>query len=647
MALRPSRVAGVVAGCAALALIAAPVASAQIWRTSQGDRVAVEGSAPTWATTQAKVGRVDHSERRTVQVALALRDPVGAEALAKAVSTPGSPRHGRFLSAGEFTDRFAPTKSTVDRVAAWLRSQGLTVGAVSENRHFVEASGQVGQLEAAFGTTLSTYRHVTKNGTFTLAAPESPISVPRAVRGAVEAVVGLDDSAKTITPQQMAMRVPDGSRPASRVGAAGGPEDCALYWGDAVNTNVPQKYGNGAQSNALCGYTSPQLRAIYGLADANTGAGSSVGIVGAYNLDSIVADTNQAAQRFGAPPLAEGQYSAVLPGSYDNQDKCAPESWYSEQALDVQSAHEIAPAANLTYYAAQSCFDLYNALNRAVSANRTSIVSNSWLYPGESTVPAATRKQMNAIAIQAAVQGQTLLFCSGDSGDNSGPQGKPEATFPASHPWVTAVGGTSVALDGNNSLLWHTGWQSAGNNQNGGQWVPQQDSDGPFAGGAGGGVSSLFARPDYQKGVVPDAVSGGKRTIPDISALADSYTGLAIGLTTPGGWQEFSQGGTSLATPLIAGLVADAAQAQGRTRFGFLNTALYKQTSGLLDVRPVQAGVWTPYMAGFGYVDVPHDLGSYLVDFDTRPQSLQSGPGWDVVTGVGTPTAGFVTSLGK
>lgn len=652
MALRPSsRAVGLVAGCAVLAGIAAsPAALAQGTAASPGgDRTAVEGSAPAWATPSAKVGHAPLRQQRHVQIAMALRDPQGAQALAKAVSSPDSPQHGKFLSGKEFLDRFGPSQDTVDQVSTWLRDQGLKVDGVAGNRHFIDVTGDVAQLQQAFGTSLATYRHTTQDGrAFTLTAPESPVSVPRAVRGAVSAVLGLDDSGKTITTHQAVTRKSDGSRPGVTP-AAGDPTSCARTWGEQNNTSAPQKYGAGSQSNYLCGYTTPQIRSMYSLNSGNTGAGQSVGIVGAYNLSTIVPDTNRAAAMFGSPPLTPGQYSSVLPGSYDNQDKCSPDSWAGEQALDVQSIHTVAPAAKITYYAGKSCYDLFGALNKAVSDNKVSVISNSWGYPGESSVSPAERDQMGAIAVQAAVQGQAITVSTGDAGDNSGPAGKAEASFPSSHPWVTAVGGTTVALDSSSKVKFSSGWENTGNTQSGNTWVPQNDADGPFAGGAGGGVSKLYDQPDYQQNVVPAGVAGGHRAVPDISALADNLTGIAIGYTTPQGYGAYSSGGTSLAAPLIAGMVADAQQAQGGGRFGFLNDAIYKLSGKpqITDVTPVKAGIWTPHMAGFGHVSVPAQRGSYLVDVDAKPQSLVSGPGWDAVTGVGTPGAGFVTALGK
>ncbi|HEU5483991.1 MAG TPA: S53 family peptidase, partial [Microlunatus sp.] len=359
---------------------------------------------------------------------------------------------------------------------------------------------------------------------------------------------------------------------------------------------------------------------------------------------------NRAATDLGSPALGAGQYSAVLAPVFDREAECGPEFWHGEQALDVQAIHTIAPAARIVYYGASSCFTLFDTLNTAVADNRASVISNSWSVPGESLEPPATRAQLDGIALQAAIQGQTLLFITGDTGDNRGAAGRVEPSWPASHPWVTAVGGTTVGLDQTNRIRFTAGWENTGNTQQGTAWVPQADADGPFAAGAGGGISTLYAQPEYQRAVVPDALAQGRRTVPDIAALADSYTGMRIGYTTSAaGFVEFASGGTSLAGPLLAGLVADAQQAQGVARMGFLNAALYALSGrpAITDTTPVRAGIWTPAMHTFGGVTVPSQPGSYLIDIDARPQSLQSAAGWDAVTGVGTPTSAFLTAIGR
>ncbi|WP_103354653.1 protease pro-enzyme activation domain-containing protein [Amycolatopsis sp. CA-128772] len=607
-----------------------------------GDRAPIAGSTPTWATPHTEVARSNGHTVRHIQVALALRDQRDAERLATQLATPGSAEHGQFLSSKAFLDRFAPTQDTVDQVSQWLGTQGLRVTGISANRHFVDAEAPTSALESAFGTRIAAFHTRVDGVNRTLTAPAAPVTVPTSLRASITAVLGLDDSAALLKPQHTR----------TTTAAAAAEQHCARWWNEQNNTDVPQKYPAGFQSNSLCGYTGTQVRAMYKLGNGNTGAGTTIGVVGAYNSDTIVADTNQAAAQLGVPPLASGQYSAVLPqGGFTDATACGADGWNAEQTLDVQASHAIAPAAKIRYYAGKTCrgTGLYDAFNQAVTDNAVDVISNSYgNADGESSLPQAARDQFNSMALQAAIQGQTITVSTGDAGNNSGPVGHPTASFPSSSPWVVAVGGTSVGLDQNNQPKVLTGWENSGNTQSGSSWAPQKDADGPFASGAGGGTSALYDAPDWQVGVVSD--SGGKRAVPDIAALADSYTGMLVGQTIKGQFGIGSYGGTSLASPLIAGLVVDAQQARsGNARAGLLTPALYslKGSSAIADVVPQKAGVWTPMMHAFGGVAAPGGQGSYLIDFDARPQNLQSGPGWDNVTGLGTPADGFISALSQ
>lgn len=644
MTVRSSRrITGMLAGCVVLTALAAIPAAAQAQPdVPDPDLAQITGSIPGWAQPSAKVADSSPGQQRTIQVALTLRDPAGAQRLARAVSTPGSPQFGRYLSAQEFVDRFGPSDHTVAQVRTWLAAHGLQVGQTSANKHFITARASVGTLEATFRTQLATYRVA---GTIRT-APQRNISIPRALRPAITAVLGLDDSARALRPAGREMTVPIAAAPRPLQ------QDlfCSKFWAEHNNTDVPQKFAAGMQTNALCGYTPGQVRAMYGLTATHTGAGQTIGLVGAYDSASIVADTNQWAST-GSVPLAPGQYRSDLPpGGFPPNADCDADiqfAWKAEQTMDVQAAHTIAPAAALTWYAAKDCTDMFAALNRAVQADQVSVISNSWLaFGGENGIPAATRDQLDAVVIQAAIQGQAILFCTGDQGDNNGLGGRPAAPFPASNPWITAVGGTTVALSAQNTVLFTAGWESAGNTQSGTQWIPQRDQDGAFAGGAGGGQSALYDLPDYQRGITATT----SRATPDIAALADPYTGFQIGMTTPDGFVLFPSAGTSLASPLIAGLVADAQQAKAVTRLGFLNAALYAMrgnTTAITDVKPVAAGTWAPLMATFPHVTVPTDRSSYLVDVDGHPQSLRTRTGWDPVTGIGTPGGGFIAALAR
>jgi subtilase family serine protease len=655
-------------GCAAVIVsIASPGAATP--RSQAEARITIAGNVPAWARPAAMVADANRGEQREIRVALGLRNQQQAEQLAGQIATAGSPRYRRPLSSVEFLDRFAPTGRMVDQVSAWLRGQGLQVVDVAENRHFVTARGPVERLEVAFGTRLGSFRVSGR----VLTAPQSAVSVPTSVCHCITAVLGLDDqehtanSASTVRPLaptgQPGGPAPDGRkwstpagapsaerRPTRPAAAAATPgEFCSRFWGE-FNARVPQKYSDGQQGNLICGYTPTQLRGIYGLSAAQTGANQVVALTGNFNSPSAAADADRWARQVGAAPLAGGQYETVLPaGGGDPNLPCDREPWISEQAMDIEAVHSIAPAARIIWYSAEGCSAL-PALNTAVAQNRASIISSSWnLTAGENGLTPAFRDQLEAITIQAAIQGQALLFSSGDLGDNSRGSGQVNPMYPSTNPWVTAVGGTTVGVDSAGRVAFQAGWADSGNTLTNGAWVPQSDADGPFAGGASGGVSTLYDAPDYQTGVVPVAIARGKRAFPDIAALADGYTGMLIGYTsTAQGWVLGGGGGTSLASPVLAGLVANAQQAHGSTRFGFLNPALYALgRSAVTDVTPQRIGIWTPGMGAPGGVTVPTEPGNYLLDVDSKPQTLKTAPGWDPVTGLGTPTAGFVTALGS
>ena len=168
---------------------------------------------------------------------------------------------------------------------------------------------------------------------------------------------------------------------------------------------------------------------------------------------------------------------------------------------------------------------------------------------------------------------------------------------PTSSPWVTSVGGTSLAVSKSRSYQWETSWGTMNDPlvhlKNGGQkwkYTPPGPYPASYGGSGGGGVSTEYTQPFYQKGVVPtslaESLPGGgtssrpMRVIPDVSALADPSTGFLVGQTTlqPDGTSyAFSLsriGGTSVACPTFAGIQADAQQAAGGV-LGFANPAIY------------------------------------------------------------------------
>jgi subtilase family serine protease len=357
------------------------------------------------------------------------------------------------------------------------------------------------------------------------------------------------------------------------------------------------------------------------------------------------ADAQLYTAKHGDGSYSPGQYTESNAPSFNEDPTCQPSGWFVEEALDVEAVHAMAPGAKIRYYGAASCFDsdIFDTQSRVVDQNKVSIVTNSYGEP-EELVSADTAAAEQALFLQAGLQGISFMFSSGDSGDELANTGINQADTSATDPYVTAVGGTSTAIDINGSLSWQSGW---GVNKhllsaNGKSWLP-----GAFLAGSGGGYSAVFERPAYQQGVVPAYPTSG-RAVPDIAMDGDNSTGMLVGITQtyPDGsahYGEYRLGGTSLSSPLFAGMVALRSQYTGK-RLGFLNPTLYsKSRSGLFyDVKgsPPDAGVVrvdyaNTFDASAGYV--------YSVRTFNQDSSLAVAPGWDDVTGIGVPKPSWLT----
>jgi subtilase family serine protease len=177
---------------------------------------------------------------------------------------------------------------------------------------------------------------------------------------------------------------------------------------------------------------------------------------------------------------------------------------------------------------------------------------------------------------------------------------------------------------------------------------------GTFAAGSGGGTGTQFTQPSYQRGIVPASLSEANgsgvpmRVVPDIAADADPATGLVIGVTgtpapdQPAAYTEFPGAGTSISTPLIAGIQADAQQASGQP-IGFANPAIYARygSPAFHDItsQPPGAPAMPDAVLPAGTSQDQPVLETFGMD-----EGLAAMPGYDDVTGVGTPAPGYFTS---
>jgi subtilase family serine protease len=286
-----------------------------------------------------------------------------------------------------------------------------------------------------------------------------------------------------------------------------------------------------AKSNHLPAPKSAQFRQV----ESNEGGSCGTSSDGAVSDNAVGADFSDAAQM----PYAD------------------------EAQMDSEALYAMAPGANQLMVIAGGCDENQALLDADLSVltgngshPSASIESNSWQIPlGE--VPAQT---VHAIDLRAAAEGVGMYFAAGDT---------PGLTATDADPDVTAVGGTTLGIGAKDNRVFETGWSDDYATLDGGRWT---DVDISSAGG--GGTSLVYAQPSYQKGVVPASMSRvrvGKKTltdraVPDLAADAATDSGMLTGYIVsetkghPGPYQTEENAGTSLACPLIAGLVADTQQ---------------------------------------------------------------------------------------
>ena len=608
--------------------------------TDPDGRDTLQGTKPLWATAQADKGATADASRVSARVYLAGRDAAGLSAYAKAVSDPSSASYGKYLSAGQADARFGATRAQVAEVTAWLKSAGLTV--TDTTRHYLSVTGEVADAEKAFGTQLHNYA----KGKKTYRAPSKTASTPAGLNGAVLTVTGLDNAPHKANHS-------DTLPPPDAVFHNAGP--FSSYYGSKTATTLPKAYG-AKIPYAVKGYTGKQLRAAYGAGRA-TGKGVTVAITDAYASPTIAADAATYAAKHGDAAYGGGQLSQVLPTQYTRTEECGAAGWYGEETLDVEAVHAVAPASNIVYVGAESCYDddLLDSLGKIVDGHLADIVSNSWgdIEANQTPDLAAAYDQVFQLG---AIEGIGFYFSSGDNGDEVANTGTKQVDTPANSAWVTAVGGTSLAVGKGDTYKWETGWGTlrATLSDDGKSWT---DFPGAYTSGAGGGTSATVKQPFYQRGVVPSALAkaNGKqamRTVPDISAIADPNTGFLVGQsqTFPDGTQKYDEyriGGTSLASPVIAGIQALAQQQRGGHPIGFANPAIYDRYGSKLyhdvtdrptgrDLAVARVDFVNAFDASEGLLTSVRSLG--------KDSSLKAVRGYDDVTGVGSPAPGYVTS---
>lgn len=640
------------------------------------------------------LGPEDESKQINVTYWLNLHNKAAFDELVRQMYDPASPNYHHWLTPSEYKARFAPSAADMAVVNKHLAANNLQVVRTDSFNHAVTARGTVRDIQRATGVQIN---RMLINGEERRVG-SGPLAISGPAGKLVYEVQGLTD----IRFKNFAMRAidPDTGKPfpafplnkadlakSQTITQYFNPR--CLHYTQTIHLKTPgggpyeiysgTRYGGnilaGPPNLPPCGYDSTQVQTAYGLKDVYKkgflGQNQNIVIVDAYGDDTIAGasgDANAFSSINGLPPLDDSNFGIFYPTGTTN---CSGNTcgWDVETALDVEWSHSMAPRANIALVLAadNSGTNLDLAELFAIETGLGPVVSNSWGIieyalitqdPGELAVE-------NNISQTGAALGVSTNFATGDAGDDKGSDKVITVNMPASAPYATAIGGTSLFIDAPQGTV-QTGWgnnitriasYSTGCGQPTCDPVLLDPNFLGFSGGAGGGTSAYWAKPSFQK-----KLPGTFRMVPDIAYLADPYTGVEVVLTE--GTQSIAViGGTSLATPMFSGVWAIATQAAGHW-LGQAAPLLYtlpagtitdvlavegpNNVSGMTDSPPLPPTTFTATDLA-APLENPVDQVTfmslmyqgitsrwYALTFGTD-SSLNAGKGWDNVTGLGTP----------
>lgn len=558
---------------------------------------------------------------------------------------PSSPQYHHWLSPEQFGAQFGMAQSDLDRVQTWLQQQGFAIDRVARSKNMIRFSGNVGQVEMAFQTEMHYYK---ANGQ-THFAPSTPLSVPTAMAGAVQAIGNMSN----FRPRPLHVR----SRGGFTSGISGG---VFFAPGDiAVTYDIKPLYSAGID-----------------------GTGQSIAIVGQSAIQASDIENFEAAA--GLPK--KDPVMVLVPGSGSSTVVSGGDE--GESDLDVEWSGAMAPGAtiNFVYTGSNTQMNAFDAIQYAIDEKLANIISIS--YGACETAVGNFASTLEPVLQQAAAQGQTVLAASGDQGSTAC-QGDTQnnlttaqqlglaVNYPASSPYVTGVGGTEIPVadgidpsTGNKGANYSTYWSSNGSTDvvtSAKQYIPEVAWNDDVLAGAvtpqnggglsasGGGASALFAKPSWQTGV-PGIPNDNKRDVPDVSLYsspdlpgylfctsdtsdwattatpaqaASCSNGFRDG--TSGGNYLTLAGGTSFATPIFAGMIALINQKQQWTAGqGLANPSFYKLAAN----SSTYSSAFHDVTSGNNYCTAGTTYG--YCSSSGATEGFQAGTGYDLVTGLGS-----------
>jgi subtilase family serine protease len=467
--------------------------------------------------------------------------------------TPGDPLYGTSLTLQQFVAQFGATPVHVQAVQSYLAEQGFSNITVADNQLLVEADGTAAGVSSAFNTALANY----SIGGRTVYVNAAAAQVPSSLSGIVIAVLGLNNVvAVHFDAHSVAPNTSPSTDPCT-------PPNCPT---PAVANEVFGPHEYQIAYDAACPSDNPHCAAQ----SFPSGSATAVGIIVEGDLTQVVKDLRTYEQTYNLPQVPVTIVNAGVP----SPDTSGAEEWDLDSQVSTGIAQQV---SHLYFYAATTLTDsdLALAINKAVSQNKVKAFNMSF---GECEFSPYVDGAMlidDQIFGEAALQGITPFASSDDNGSacpvegatNGVPlTGPPDTSYPASSPYVIAVGGTNLFTNADFTYDFETGWE------------------------ASGGGASVFENPPFWQSftgsgtlpIVPSAEGsavGAGRGVPDVSMCAGG-TGLAIcsanvfvsGTAT-------LIGGTSLSSPLAMGSWARI-QTAHKNKLGFAGPLIYQLANG-------------------------------------------------------------------
>lgn len=481
-----------------------------------------------------KIGEMEPNKQLSITIGLKFRNKDQLKQNIKSAHAIG--KSGRVISAENMDDNFLPSKNSSDEVVKFLTNSGLKIIKTYNSHMVIKASGSAEDIEKAFKINVNYY---SQNGVEFFANSNQP-ELPADITGMVENIDGINN----------------------------------------FKLNTSLSYNKvSSQSLNTSAFTPQQIQKAYNLsavyANNINGKGVKIAIATYDSFDQN--DINNFINTFsirGTNPISVINVDGTP--QYDSNGS-------EETTMDIECSLSSAPGSQLLVYdgANPDTITETDLFTQIVDDGQANVVSYSW-GNDEQNYSQSELTEMDNIFMAGTAKGMTFVVASGDNGSN-------DINYPATDPYVTAVGGTSMKINSSSGAISsELGW-SLDDNEN----------------GSGGGSSLFFPVPSWQQGVT--SLNTGHRMVPDVSLDADPNTGYKI--YSGRSWDEV--GGTSASTPewaAIFALVDQSRESKGLGTIGLANPALYSLQKASV-FNDITSGSNGKYSALTGY-DMVTGLGS-------------------------------------